>query len=138
MQRKRFIAVFAFAFLPLLCSGCFPQKQAPVEQKKVIPVPEIQYIDATLIEGKTTKQEVLDALGMPESISATSLSYRYGDRNNKNLRARLRIVQKDGTELNVILGDGLKHDSILIHFSGSYDDQGRHTPSNINTGISVH
>ena len=108
-----------------------------VSQQQVVAVPEYQYVDATLIEGKTTKQEVLDALGMPESINNSSLDYRYGGRENKYLRARLRIIQKDGTEFNVILGDGLKYDHLGVSFYGDYDDQGRHIPSNICTHISV-
>lgn len=120
----------------LILPGCATQQENQYVQRTV-PVPEIQYVDATLIVGKTTKQEVLNALGMPAKIDDTSLSYSY-DRTEEYLRARLHIVQEDGTEFNVILGNGLRYTSLLVFFGGSYDDKGRHIPSNINTSISVH
>jgi len=133
--RNSFLSVVTLLLVALMLPGCStPQK--PQYVQRTIPVPEIQYVEATLIEGKTTKQEVLDALGMPDSASDSSLSYSY-NHNNMYLHAKLHIIYKDGTELNVILGHGLKHGWVLIHFNGSYDKQGRHIPSTINTGISI-
>ena len=132
--KNKLLPAAIFLLIAFMLPGCFPQ---PQQIQKTIAIPEIQYVDATLIEGKTTKQEILNIFGMPESIDATELSYSYGNYNNKYLQARLRIIQKDGTEFNVILGDGLKYSKVNIYFNGQHDNHGRHIPSNINTNITV-
>lgn len=123
---------YNIVFLLILCAlyGCtyFPERT-----ENVIPVAEVQYVELTLIEGKTTKQEVMDALGMPDDFSTDSLSYKYDD----NIQAKLYIVCKDGTKMNTILGSGHKCSTLLIQFGGEYDKNGNSIPSNKNTGFSL-
>ncbi len=74
-------------------NGCAP---APQVRHEVIPVKQKQIIEANIIEGKTTKQEILDALGSPTRFSDNSLTYR----NQKDTIYRIHLTQKDGTQLN--------------------------------------
>lgn len=130
--KAKLFPVVIMLLIAFILPGCSaPQK--PQQVQRVVPVPQVQFVEATLIEGKTTKQEVLDVFGMPEDIG-TSLDYKFkGD-----MKARLTIVQKDGTTYNVILGDGEKYNRLSVSFYGHYDNQGRNIPSNINTHITVH
>ena len=142
MTQKKFSGQFFFGmmiFMVLILatlSGCATlytqQKQSPPVQQ-TIAVPEVQYVEITLIEGKTTKKEVLDALGMPTSIIMDTMSYIYSG----DVKAKIHLVYKDGTKYNVILGYGEKYKTIMINFVGYYDDNGHHIPSEKNTGFSL-
>lgn len=61
-------------------------------------------IEFTVIEGKTTKQEILAALGNPDSMTGDSLQYNYYSREGEQLN--LRIVQKDNTSFNLVFSSG--------------------------------
>lgn len=133
---KRFCATSVpLLFVAIILNGC-TTLPAPQMVQRTIPVPEVQYVDATLIEGKTTRQQVIDALGTPDSSDPNSLSYSYYSDKKNGLRARLHIIYKDGTEQNIILGDNNGHHFVLIYFGGKYDSNGNYTSSNINTAIS--
>lgn len=82
---KKLIMLFVL-ICPVLLSSCYNLKKTDVDHA-VIAQKEKQYIDITIIEGKTTKQELIDKLGMPDDINNTSMSYSL--HNNKNLCFRL-------------------------------------------------
>lgn len=87
-----------FLLCILLC-GCFAQK--PSVNETVIAVQQPQIVEVAIVEGKTTKQEILDALGTPDKLSETSLTYNY---MGKNTICQLSLTQKDGTKFNIELG----------------------------------
>lgn len=110
----KFLSTLALMLAILLVPACFPTKNV-TQVNKTVAVPEVQYVEASLIEGKTTKQEILDALGTPDSFSEGSFRYRY--RHGKDQKAKLAITHKDGTTMNVVLGQDEKFTNLTIGFS---------------------
>lgn len=104
-----------FMLISLSMSGCGTREIST--QQAVIPVEEPQVLQVKIVEGKTTKQEVIDALGMPKSLSTGSMSYYFD--NNKSI-CKLSWVQKDGTTINVILGKGNKYQYDKLNLSFDY------------------
>lgn len=103
-----------------LCTACYMVKQYDIEHK-IVQEPEKsepQYIDISIIEGKTTKQEIMNILGMPDDISNTHI--RYAVYRHEDIRVRLHLVQKDGTVINTLVGNKEKYESISIYFSTLY------------------
>lgn len=100
---KRILGVCILLVLSVvIVSGCStPQRRQPV-------VMQVQYIKATIIEGQTTKTDVLKVLGSPDNFSSAgidTLTYNYMERSPL-VGAKIRYVQKDGTEFGVILRNG--------------------------------
>ena len=109
------LAIIYCAIFTLVFAGCSHPTYVPVQQQ-TIPVQETQYVDATLVAGKTTKQYVLDTLGTPGSVSDRSLSYQFYGKKMKNTNARLSITMKDGTNYNLIFGEKEQHRFLIIYF----------------------
>ena len=126
MLAKRMVALCLILSFSLMLSACYTLRKSDV-QHNTVPVPEVQYIDLTIIEGKTTKQEILDAAGIPDDISESSMTYSVY--KNKDIKIKLQLVQKDGTRIN-------KHQSILIFFAVIYKKNTSYT-TNIVDSVSL-
>ena len=98
----------------VLCSfvvaGCAPQRQGQVVQMQV------KYTEATIIEGKTTKTEILQKFGNPDSFGRDYVAYDYRQRSPLDA-AKIRYTQKDGTEFMVILQRGTDKDIARCYFT---------------------
>ena len=102
-----------------LCTACYTVKQYDIEHK-IVQEPEKsepQYIDISIIEGKTTKQEIMNILGMPDDINTDSLTY---DVYKHNIKVRIHLVQQDGTTINTIIGDNEKYKYMSIYCKTIY------------------
>lgn len=125
-------------FIPLICvfpfllSGCelFSLFGNEPEQRIVyVPVAEpvvqkTQMLELTVIDGKTTKQEIINAIGTPNSMingtdfqgrEETDMIYYFQnyDPNKDKVFCRIRLIEKDGTVWNEVLGQGKFH-SVLF------------------------
>ena len=99
------VALCLILSFSLMLSACYTLRKSDV-QHNTVPVPEVQYIDLTIIEGKTTKQEILDAAGIPDDISESSMTYSVY--KNKDTR-------DDGPEwLSTVIKNYEKHYGILL------------------------
>lgn len=87
------------SFLFSVACSYLPATQTAHE---VVPVKEPEVIELAVIDGKTTKQQIIDALGTPSSFSDNSLTYRYDMGADKILK--LSVTQKDGTKFDVTIG----------------------------------
>ncbi len=118
MVGKRLRALCAVLSCVFLLSGCYTL-QKPDVQHNVIATPEVQYIDLTIIEGKTTKKEILDRVGIPDDINESKIAYKLykGDRD---IKIKLELIQKDGTRINTIVGKNEMHKSLSIFFTVVY------------------
>jgi hypothetical protein len=105
-KMKQFFVLMLHVLFVLLVCGCAGQKHADTKP----------YAEATLIEGKTTKAEVIIALGMPYSIESEGGFSYYGT----TVQAKLTLVQKDGTRFSTNLG-GLGG---YYHLSIGFDNKG--------------
>lgn len=68
-----------------------------------------QVLELTVIEGKTNKQDIINALGTPKSImnvgnNEQMMIYYYIE--GQNVVCRLTLKEKDGTVWNEVLGEG--------------------------------
>ena len=133
MLAKSMVALCLILSFSLMLSACYTLRKSDV-QHNTVPVPEVQYIDLTIIEGKTTKQEILDAAGIPDDISESSMTYSVY--KNKDIKIKLQLVQKDGTRINTIVGEDEKHQSILIFFAVIYKKNTSYT-TNIVDSVSL-
>ena len=133
MLAKRMVALCLILSFSLMLSACYTLRKSDV-QNNTVPVPEVQYIDLTIIEGKTTKQEILDAAVIPDDISESSMTYSVY--KNKDIKIKLQLVQKDGTRINTIVGEDEKHQSILIFFAVIYKKNTSYT-TNIVDSVSL-
>ena len=133
MLAKRMVALCLILSFSLMLSACYTLRKPDV-QHNTVPVPEVQYIDLTIIEGKTTKQEILDTAGIPDDISESSMTYSVY--KNKDIKIKLQLVQKDGTRINTIVGEYEKHQSILIFFAVIYKKNTSYT-TNIVDSVSL-
>lgn len=105
--------IIIFSMVLLLLNGCGLMYKANVKTHiETVPVEEYQQFDISIIEGKTTKQEILDTLGMPESIGS-SLHYDF----SKNKICNLKLTQSDGTKMNVVLKPKQKMHDLTIYFN---------------------
>ena len=116
------LVTICFTMALFMLAGCtqpthVPTQPAPI-QKQVVPVPEVQYVDATLIVGKTKKQSVLDSLGTPQQMADQEgmRFFWYGFNKNNNIKARLSITMGDGIKYNLIMGENERHGGLRIHF----------------------
>lgn len=106
----------------LSLSGCAEQHKrlTPKAYFKPTTTIQIHYIDVTLIEGKTQKAYVLETLGTPDSFGTSDTysdtTYRFYNKP-VNIKARIHIVQKDGTAMNIVVGKGEKHESFIIYYT---------------------
>lgn len=104
---------------PFLLSGCLMLPSSlfdfePEQRTVYVPVEEPvvqapQVLELTVIEGKTTKQEVINALGTPKSMTNIGNNEQmmiYYYIKGQNVICRLKLKQKDGTVWNEVLGDG--------------------------------
>lgn len=133
MLAKRIVALCLVFSCVLMLSACYTLQKSDV-QNNVIPVPEIQYIDLTIIEGNTTKQEILDTVGMPDDINNFWMSYNVY--KNKDTKIKLKLIQKDGTRINTIVGHNEKHRGITIYFTTVYKGNKSYT-TNIVDSVSL-
>lgn len=115
-MNKSILLICAF---PFLLSGCLLLPSSlfdnePEQRTVYVPVAEPvvqapQVLELTVIEGKTTKQEVINALGTPKSMfnltGNEQLMVYYFSEYTK-LLCWLRLTQKDGTVWNDVLGQG--------------------------------
>lgn len=81
--------------------------------EKVVPMEQAQEVSVNIIEGRTTKQEIIDALGSPAKLSSNSLEYLF---NAKKI-CKLSLTQKRGTTFNTILGPTGNNNTIIIEFN---------------------
>ncbi len=100
------LSMFYFALL----SGCASQVD---ERHQIVPVKQGEIFEIYINENNTTKQEVIDVLGTPESIRSNYLWYRYLYTNNK---CKVHLIKHDGTKWNVVVGRNEKYHNIRIHF----------------------
>lgn len=109
---KNLILVILGALL-LGIPSCAPAPKK-VQKTVVVPVETGQHYEISIVEGKTTKQQVFDALGLPDDLSG-SIKYVY----KKKDTCKLSLTQKDGTVLNVVLGKepGCKYDTMYVTFN---------------------
>ena len=96
------LAVAVLLAMPAL-QGCSMMPQSA--RHEVVPVKQKQVLSMTIIEGKTTKKEVLDALGDPDRVYQTMLSYCRNDTTSY----KIHLIQKDGTQFDFEVGDGKKY-----------------------------
>ena len=110
---KLFVALIATLMLQASCS---PQRQATVVEIKPVKVAEM-----TIFQGKTTKQEILDKLGAPNSYFNTNYSYRGPDNNMEYID--ITYIEKDGTKWNFCVArrPECKQDFTVYH---NYKDDG--------------
>ena len=87
---KLFVALIATLMLQV---SCLPQRQAQVVEIKPVKVAEM-----TIVQGKTTKQEILDKLGAPYSNIGSI--YRYDAPDNRMEYIDITYIEKDGTKWN--------------------------------------
>lgn len=107
--------------LPLAaCAFLTPQQVIPTaislyNQQKV----GTYYTEAALIEGKTQKEYVLRTIGMPD-ISGVKNQYSYitytSAFRQAHIKAKLRIVRRDGTDVRVLFGKGEKYTALTVYF----------------------
>lgn len=93
----RFFVFCVFAF-SIACTTTTTSTKINYEERPVI---EPEIIKISVIEGKTTKKEIIDVLGSPVNISPNSLNYRFHYYYNKILR--LSLTQKDGTKFDITI-----------------------------------
>lgn len=108
-------------FLPLAaCAFLTPQQVIPTaislyNQKKV----GTYYAEAALIEGKTQKEYVLRTIGMPDISGVKNqysyITYTYTFRQ-AHIKTKLRIVRRDGTDIEVLFGKGEKYTALTVYF----------------------
>ena len=110
---KKCYAIFAIfiIFNVIGCSGMYKLRSA---SHNIVAIEQPQELNAIIIEGKTTKQEIIDALGMPKSMDTRYFSYSF--RKGKEKVCKLQLTQKDGTILNVILGPDSDYDNLSVSF----------------------
>jgi hypothetical protein len=76
--------------------------------------PQVKVISIDVIEGKTKKSEILSILGAPDSTQSSEYaSYNVYD-DNKIIK--IRLVQKDGTEILYGLAKGENQTHVSFHF----------------------
>ena len=87
---KLFVALIATLMLQV---SCLPQRQA-----KVVEIKPVKVAEMTIIQGKTTKKEVLDSLGAPHGNYSSMYSYYAPD--NRMEYIDITYIEKDGTKWN--------------------------------------
>ena len=94
----------------------------PEQRTVYVPVAEpvvqkTQMLELTVVDGKTTKQKIINALGTPDSmINDTDIKgrpetlmvyyFQNYDPNKDKVFCRIRLTEKDGTTWNEVLGQG--------------------------------
>ena len=104
-----------------LIAGCSqPHRTQPVVVQ--IQQPQVQYVELTVIEGKTTKSEILEALGTPDAFDKFHIAYNYYKRSPYE-GLKIQCTQKDGSRYAVMLRYGTKntHISFYIRDDGILD-----------------
>ena len=94
---KKISAIALIASSVFLLNGCL-MSQFDQQNTQLIAQPK-NIIEFTVIEGKTTKQEIINALGNPDDLSSIAIGYSYVNKPDDKLN--LRIIQKDKTNLNI-------------------------------------
>ena len=87
---KLFVALIATLMLQV---SCLPQRQA-----KVVEIKPVKVAEMTIVQGKTTKQEILDKLGAPRSFHNSV--YTYWSPDNSMEYIDITYIEKDGTKWN--------------------------------------
>ncbi len=77
------------------------------------------YAEASLIEGKTQKEYVLRTIGAPDLSGVRNqysyITYTYSFRPS-HIKAKVRIVRRDGTDVEILVGKGEKYTAFTIYF----------------------
>lgn len=92
---KLFVALIATLMLQV---SCLPQRQA-----KVVEIKPVKVAEMTIIQGKTTKKQILDTLGAPGDYNATI--FRYYAPRNKVEYIDITYLEEDGTKWNFCLSE---------------------------------
>ena len=82
----------------MLQVSCLPQRQA-----KVVEIKPVKVAEMTIIQGKTTKQEILDKLGAPRSFHNSV--YTYWSPDNSMEYIDITYIEKDGTKWNFCIAN---------------------------------
>ena len=101
-------------FLYLSAFFCFSGCTLTEQQNSQFVKQQKNIIEFTVIEGKTTKQEVLDALGNPYDMDSSGYHYNYLHKPNDQLN--LHIIKKDKTSFNMVFSENEKPHSVWIYF----------------------
>jgi outer membrane protein assembly factor BamE (lipoprotein component of BamABCDE complex) len=110
---KQIYSIFGIIVLVTGCSTYTPPPVMPnvVEVvKKDAPI----VVSATIVEGKTTRQDLLEQLGTPDLFSEPSFDYDFDEDNNKVCKLELKTRQN--LVINEMIGKGYKHDKLSIMF----------------------
>lgn len=83
----------------LLCACSYPD---PMPHEVVIDTTPIKIGEVTIQNGKTTKHEILSALGKPTEIGETKMMYELPE--NKREFYLIHMIQKDGTQFDECIG----------------------------------
>lgn len=111
-------AAMCLVFL-LSLSGC---TEPPRQQRAIVveytppPAPTIEYLDATIAEGKTTKAQIIEALGEPNDFgTGDDYTYTVYSASNypKNVIMRIRFVQRDGIDMAKTFNKGY----VIIYYT---------------------
>lgn len=77
------------------------------------------YTEASLIEGKTQKSYLINALGLPDRSGRTYtysyVTYSYTSRP-AHIKAKIRVVRRDGTDIYIVVGNGEKYTNVTVYF----------------------
>ena len=123
MTKVFLLPLLLISLLIPACGLITPQQLLPTvlsmySPKKVNKV-GIFYSEAALIEGRTQKSYVVEMLGMPDN-SLTRREYsliRYDyDTKPSHIKARLHIVRRDGTDAELVVGNGERYSSVTVYF----------------------
>lgn len=108
MKVLSILAVAILLAMPVI-QGCSIMPQST--RHEVIPVKQKQVLSMTIVEGKTTKQEILNTLGDPNIMAQGGFSYH----RTNTTSYRIHLVQKDGTNFDFEVAEG-KNYSMYISF----------------------
>lgn len=137
---RNFLIPFFIVAVCVMVNGCALLQQQQQFQPVAVEAiaPSVRYTEATLTPGKTTKTEVIKIFGAPDdfsdrhnliaafpkdtpaeminSASAESLTYFYHNRPRLEA-AKIRYIQRDGTEYGIILQAGTKKTFMTLNFN---------------------
>ena len=99
---KQFVSLMLSVCFVSFLFGCAGQQDLDPKRFK----------EVTIIEGTTTKAEVITALGMPYSVGSEGNFSYY----STTVQAQIALVQKDGTRLSTNLGGRGGYYYLLITF----------------------
>ena len=112
-------AIFLLLLIPtFLISGCTETER--IVQPQIIEVVKKDspiVVPVKIVAGKTTRQDILDQLGTPDSRYTISYSYEFDKEKNKVCKLELDSLNKE--HFNIELGpeeQGYKYEDLSITF----------------------